>query len=332
MDSEPSSLEIVNVVADKGNNVSSSNGAQNSSEVGAPCLSEIKNMKLKGSSKNDAISVESYCKSMEHRDFALAIMASLFPNSSKRRHKRKIFIDLSREIEEQISNDDVEIIDSFSFKPRKPFRHSNFELGQSSNSQANSFVCEICVELKVNNESFSIKGCAHSYCSDCVQRYVASKLQENVTQIRCPVSGCNGLLDPEHCRCILPLEVFDRWGKALCEAVILDAHKFYCPYKDCSVLLINDAEMKVTLSKCPNCWRDLCAQCNVPWHLGIECREFQNLNKEERENEDIMLMQLAKLNKWMRCPKCRYYVEKSEGCMFMKCRSVCFRLIILVTF
>lgn len=330
MGSEASPVDLVNVAAanNDGGDVSIISAAPKPLGIGSTSLSELNNMRLKGTSKINAISVENYCKSMENRDFALAIMASLFPKSSKRRPKRKSFIDLSREIEEYpdhgVNNNDVQILDSFPFKNRKPFLQqtgiSNFEPGQSSNSQANPFMCEICAELKPSKESFPIKGCTHSYCSDCIHKYVASKLQDNITQIQCPVSGCAGLLEPEHCRSILPPQVFDRWGDALCEAVILSAHKFYCPYKDCSALLINDTGMIITLSECPICRRYFCAQCNVPWHLGIECGEFQSLNKDERENEDIMLMQLAKFNKWMRCPKCRFYVEKSQGCMFMRCR------------
>lgn len=280
-----------------------------------------------GANKEDAISVESYCQSMENRDFALAIMSSIFPKSS-RKPKKRIFIDLSREIE-QTPDDDIQVLDSFPLQNRNSRRRRsgnfNFELGESSNTQSGSvFVCEICVEEKFSSESFSINGCTHSFCSECICKYIGSKLQDNITQIGCPVSGCLGLLEPEDCRLILPREVFDRWGKALCEAVILDSQKFYCPYKDCSAMLINDGGIAIALSNCQYCERYFCAQCNVPWHMGMDCRGFQSLNKDEREAEDIMLMHLAKNNKWIRCPKCRFYVEKSSGCSFIRCRYCLF--------
>lgn len=184
------------------------------------------------------------------------------------------------------------------------------------------FTCDICVEQKPFKESFPVKGCTHYYCSDCVHKYVALKLQFNITQIPCPDSGCNGLLELEHCQSILPPEVFNRWGDALCEALILVSPKFYCPFKDCSEPLIQDADSNgIVESECPSCRRLFCAKCKVPWHSGIKCVEFQKLHKNERESGDIMLMQLAKKNKWTRCPKCKFYVERSEGCLFMKCRS-----------
>uniref|UniRef100_A0A803MFA9 RING-type domain-containing protein n=1 Tax=Chenopodium quinoa TaxID=63459 RepID=A0A803MFA9_CHEQI len=74
------------------------------------------------------------------------------------------------------------------------------------------------------------------------------------------------------------------------------------------------------MSECPSCFRLFCAQCKVGWHADIGCAEYQSLSKDEREKEDIMLRKLAKTKNWQRCPKCKYYVEKSEGCLYMKCR------------
>nr|GMC49909.1 probable E3 ubiquitin-protein ligase RNF217 [Ipomoea batatas]GMD74959.1 probable E3 ubiquitin-protein ligase RNF217 [Ipomoea batatas]GME21746.1 probable E3 ubiquitin-protein ligase RNF217 [Ipomoea batatas] len=68
----------------------------------------------------------------------------------------------------------------------------------------------------------------------------ASKLQQNVPQINCLVSGCTGVVEPHNCRSILPPQVFDRWGDALCEALVLASEKFYHPFKDCSALLIEE--------------------------------------------------------------------------------------------
>lgn len=183
-----------------------------------------------------------------------------------------------------------------------------------------SFVCEICLETKKANESFSIKGCFHTYCVDCTVKYVDSKLQENVTSIGCPAANCGGSLEPEYCRDILPEQAFDKWGKALCESLIPGAQKFYCPFKDCSALLIDDAGEAIREAECPNCHRLFCALCKVAWHAGIECDDFQKLHKDEREREDIILMKLAQDKKWNRCPNCKFYVEKKDGCSYIRCR------------
>ncbi|GFP82137.1 probable E3 ubiquitin-protein ligase rnf217 [Phtheirospermum japonicum] len=185
-----------------------------------------------------------------------------------------------------------------------------------------TFLCEICTDEKPKDEIFGVLGCRHSYCSECMEKYVASKLQDNVIAIGCPVSGCKGFLEPQHCISILPKQVFDRWGDALCETVILATQKFYCPFKDCSALLVDDKNEVIAESECPDCNRLFCAQCKVPWHSGIDCAEFRKLNKDERSSEDIMLMNLAKGKRWVRCPSCRIYIEKTMGCAYMLCRLI----------
>ncbi|XXG81601.1 hypothetical protein AAC387_Pa09g2193 [Persea americana] len=119
---------------------------------------------------------------------------------------------------------------------------------------------------------------------------------------------------------ILPPKLLDGWGNFLCESAILEQTKFYCPFKDCSALLLADDRIAVTESQCPHCSRLFWAHCKVPWHSGIGCEEFQKLKVDDREREDIMVVKLAKKKKWQKCPRCGFIVERIEGCNTMKCR------------
>ncbi|KAL6496443.1 hypothetical protein OROGR_029701 [Orobanche gracilis] len=282
-------LEIVNIPDNDGDDEISVIYATSSSSV------------KKGATQSDAISVE------DHHPFKL-----------------KRVIDLTRN--SYFDDDDVKILRFVPETRKRVFK------GECSNSKSanniklsvpSTFMCEICTDEKPKIDFFRILGCDHSYCTDCMTKYVASKLQENITAIDCPASGCKGFLEPQHCSSILPKQVFDRWGDALCEAVILASQKFYCPFKDCSALLVDDTREKnefIVQSECPDCNRLFCVQCKVPWHSGLTCAEFQKLGKDERSTEDVMLVNLAKGKKWMRCPMCKIYVERSSGCLFMKCR------------
>ncbi|KAL8098790.1 hypothetical protein AgCh_031492 [Apium graveolens] len=185
-------------------------------------------------------------------------------------------------------------------------------IGQTSQSRS---ICNICFDYKGIEELFPNTTCRHIFCKHCISKYVASKIHENVTTINCPDANCrNGRIGPDICREIVPTEVLERWENVLCESLIIGSQKFYCPFKDCSALMMDDGEEKVTSSECPNCRRLFCAQCKVAWHAGIDCTQFMSLNENERENGDIMLMELAKNKKWRRCPKCKFYVEKVTGC------------------
>ncbi|XP_057432324.1 uncharacterized protein LOC130725085 [Lotus japonicus] len=136
-----------------------------------------------------------------------------------------VIIDLS----DGEDDDDVRILNFIPLntpfgKRRKTDHHINnnnrfFERGECSKDAP--FVCGNCRNTKTVRDSFSIRGCSHAYCSECVAMYVGSKLQENVINIRCPVPGCSGLLEAEYCRAILPAEVLDWWKKASREIIIV---------------------------------------------------------------------------------------------------------------
>ncbi|XP_041001417.1 probable E3 ubiquitin-protein ligase RNF217 isoform X2 [Juglans microcarpa x Juglans regia] len=191
------------------------------------------------------------------------------------------------------------------------------EAGESS-----SCFCEICAERKDSEEMFKNHSCVHSFCSDCISKHVATKIQESITVVSCPELGCETVLTIDACRRVLPKEVQERWDSALCETQVLAFQTFYCPFKDCSAMLLNDNEggEVIRQSECPSCHRLFCAQCYVAWHPGVECEEYQRLNEDERGRDDLMVRELARERRWMRCPSCKYYVEKTEGCLHITCR------------
>ncbi|KAJ8447527.1 hypothetical protein Cgig2_031140 [Carnegiea gigantea] len=191
------------------------------------------------------------------------------------------------------------------------------ELWESSDDKL--VFCGICMESKQNPEIFEgLRECKHSFCIDCIVKYIASKMKEKSIPIECPNPNCNRVIEPEYCGSILPKDVFERWESALFEASVLGVQKFYCPFKDCSVLMVDDGGDEVTQSECPYCHRLFCARCRVGWHVGFTCQEFRTLEKDESDKEDILFMKLAKDKQWRRCSKCKFYVEKTEGCLHME--------------
>ncbi|KAK6147948.1 hypothetical protein DH2020_018860 [Rehmannia glutinosa] len=201
------------------------------------------------------------------------------------------------------------------------------EIGESSSSSSSSssdFLCEICAETKENDQIFAVQKCNHKFCTECIAKHIAVKIQktpisENARWFSCPGLDCEGVLEIETCLNIVPKEVLSMWGDAICESMISASQKFYCPYKDCSALLENDGEVIIRESECPFCRRLFCAQCKVPWHSGVGCDEFWKLSESERGREDLMVHELAKLKKWQRCPQCKFFVDKMEGCLHMTC-------------
>ncbi|KAK4414047.1 putative E3 ubiquitin-protein ligase A-A [Sesamum alatum] len=191
-------------------------------------------------------------------------------------------------------------------------------------------LCEICADRKDGDQMFSVPNCSHRFCTECVAKHISITIkkraivqsEEEARSLTCPGVDCKGVLEIEACREMVPVDVLVSWDDAICEAMIAPAQRFYCPYKNCSGLLVNDGGDRggIREAECPFCRRLMCVRCNVPWHSGVDCDEFSRLGEDERGREDVMVHELAKQNKWQRCPKCKFFVEKYQGCLHMTCR------------
>ncbi|KAI3838573.1 hypothetical protein MKW92_014507 [Papaver armeniacum] len=179
--------------------------------------------------------------------------------------------------------------------------------------------CKICLESKAKSETRNTTSkCSHTYCSECITKHIEAKLQQNISTITCLESHCKETLEPYICRDIISRQVLDRWETALCESSLLNSQKIYCAFEDCSQMLLKDEGVIVRSILCPYCNRLFCAHCQAPWHSDLTCDDFQ----EKREKDDMLLINLAKDEKWTRCPSCRFFVERVEGCPHMECRYV----------
>ncbi|KAF7004507.1 hypothetical protein CFC21_019714 [Triticum aestivum] len=193
----------------------------------------------------------------------------------------------------------------------------------SASATATLVFCKICMDAVPESDAHrASRGCAHAFCSACLAGYIGAKIQDRIADVKCPEERCTGVLDPALCQGMLPREVFERWGAALCESMMLGAKRTYCPFKDCSVMMVADDDdgEEVTQSECQVCRRLFCAWCAVPWHAGADCAAYRKLGRGDRGKEDMLLLEMAKGKKWKRCPKCEFFVEKTDGCLHITCR------------
>lgn len=206
---------------------------------------------------------------------------------------------------------------------QKEDKENNIKMvGQSSTS---TIFCGICLDFKAESDMFRGK-CKHPFCIDCISKHVATQIQQNVLKLNCPNPSCGVELKPEYLQSILPKEVIDRWESAKYESSIALTQKVYCPFKNCSGLLVNepDGGKVVTSTECPYCHRLFCAQCKVPWHAEMSCKEFQKSKRNKGEKYlDKKFFELVKGKKWPKCPKCSFFVQRRGGCEHMTCRCGC---------
>ncbi|KAL1534249.1 RBR-type E3 ubiquitin transferase [Salvia divinorum] len=209
------------------------------------------------------------------------------------------------------------------------FFASDFENNPSSSVQEpEPIFCGICLEDKESWLMFANDTCQHSFCYECTASHVVAKIQDKVREIACPAPSCNAVLDSIACRQMIPDEAIVQWDEALCMSLIPESQKLYCPFQDCSALLLNDLGGVIENIRCLECKRWFCGQCRVPWHTDFTCKEFKKLYAKKGEKVDKIVKELAKKKRWQKCPKCKMYVEKSEGCVHITCRcgyEFCYR-------
>ncbi|KAI3919118.1 hypothetical protein MKW98_016671 [Papaver atlanticum] len=171
----------------------------------------------------------------------------------------------------------------------KLFKTSN----HNDATSGSCFTCEICIETVPLSEKFKnmeASGCFHPYCTNCVAKYIEIKvIHDNMSNIKCPNTNCS---------------VFEKWCRVLCEAaVLLDASKggfvygrCFCPNRKCSELILNQL---------------FCFTCMVPWKENHQCRRQTGdiAIDIDMDRNDLLFMEMAKRNGWIRCPNCNVCIE-----------------------
>ncbi|KAL8502155.1 hypothetical protein ACS0TY_021315 [Phlomoides rotata] len=165
------------------------------------------------------------------------------------------------------------IVSSFT-TPRKAVNNSatGIEIGESSKKglmEPPHSLCEICADIKDDDEMFPLEQCIHNYCKECISKHVSIQLEKRRTVITCPGVDCRSVLEIGTCGEIVRADVRRTWDE---------------------VLSNKDKLMR------------------------------ERGEGDERERGDLMLHDLAKEKKWQRCPNCKFYVDKMEGCLHMTCR------------
>ncbi|KAG2439793.1 hypothetical protein HYH02_010428 [Chlamydomonas schloesseri] len=200
-----------------------------------------------------------------------------------------------------------------------------------------------CAGADGGSSSGHLAGCHHYLCSGCLVGYLRSALALCKYPVQCPGRGggggaaCSMQFSGEAVRHALrdhPGEL-QRYDMLEVEGAIDARMCIHCPHKSCSALLMcqdDDDDGSGGGSggggggydqpfECPACHRAFCIRCGIPgWHTGYTCAQYQALPLDQRCAEDAPLLALSAQQHWKQCPRCRFLVERVEGCNHMTCR------------
>ncbi|TVU24795.1 hypothetical protein EJB05_27252, partial [Eragrostis curvula] len=144
--------------------------------------------------------------------------------------------------------------------------------------------CKICLDyVPPSHVHHASHGCAHAFCAPCLSSYISAKTQGGrISDVKCPGDweDCSNVLDPKLCQGIISGEAFEALCVALCMSMVEGAGNFcYCPFNDCSEILVDDRGGNVPESECP----------------------YGQLALGDKGKEDLVVLEMAKGKKWRMC-------------------------------
>ena len=186
-----------------------------------------------------------------------------------------------------------------------------------NNISNNDNICKVCFELMDKKQlKLNSLPCGHICCNQCWMNYLKSKILEaKVEQIECFEYQCNQILSEQFILDHIKKDnkLLEKYKKFKLRAEILnDPNKRQCPEKNCDKYLTKGKNKYV---KCEN-GHKYCFKCLRPWHGEDSC---------EKSLEKDFLNWKKKNKNLKRCPKCKIYIEKNEGCNHMTCSNCKFQ-------
>ena len=171
--------------------------------------------------------------------------------------------------------------------------------------------CGICGDKIEYPDNSKVKiNCGHYFCVDCWQNYLQEKINNaNVAKISCMQHGCSVVLSANFIKTILDNDsaLIQKYEKFLEKQNLLMSNKNikFCPIPDCD----GYAEKKDNKYVKCNFGHDFCFECLKQPHGKKNCEEIIDADFEEWKKHKIV----------KRCPNCKIWTEKNEGCNHMTC-------------
>jgi hypothetical protein len=173
--------------------------------------------------------------------------------------------------------------------------------------------CSVCFEEMEKGEmKFNHLPCGHLCCTQCWLNYLKALISEaKVEEIKCVEHKCTTIISESFIISHIQndTKLVEKYYKFKKRAEIInDPNKKMCPKADCDSFLQKSEQSKYV--KCEN-GHEYCFNCLNPPHGNIECEKYM---EEE-------FMDWKKDKRVKKCPRCKIFTEKNEGCNHMTCTS-----------
>ncbi|CAI2368102.1 unnamed protein product [Moneuplotes crassus] len=179
--------------------------------------------------------------------------------------------------------------------------------------------CPICYD-KIEVKEMALTQCGHMYHAECFEMYIRSKVEVKSFPLKCPMRDCLSKLPESDFKNICDEKLYQKYERFEFEHFCEQNPDLYhfCPTPDCQYVFEWDISKGPYKHQCTICSETFCLKCKEKWHQGFSCEEFKQIKESSPEDLDTVCM--IKKEKFQRCTKCKYWVQKSEGCDHITCR------------
>ncbi|KAK2502926.1 hypothetical protein MC885_012748, partial [Smutsia gigantea] len=151
-------------------------------------------------------------------------------------------------------------------------------------------------------------------CKLCLGEY---PVEQMTTIAQCQCVFCTLI------ECMVAAEIMQRYKKLQFEReVLLDPCRTWCPASTCqAVCQLQEMGLQTPqLVQCKACDLEFCSACRANWHPGQGCPETMPITFLPGEISSAFKLEEddAPIK---RCPKCKVYIERDEGCAQMMCKN-----------
>ena len=201
-----------------------------------------------------------------------------------------------------ISSNNNSRISSQSSQKKKRIRLPIFDYFKNSNPDFNenkkiqNVNCLICEEKLSNNElKKNILNCLHLFCDDCYYNYFKEK-----------INIYNNFIETKLINDIQLLEKYKKLRNR--KQLMLNPNIQLCPFPDCESYGEKGDNKYVS---CFDKGHQFCFNCLKDWHGEKPCEIESDKNFEKWKNS----------YKVKRCPNCKFFIEKNDGCNHIICSN-----------
>lgn len=178
--------------------------------------------------------------------------------------------------------------------------------------------CSICLQKITAKNVIVVRKCNHYYCKGCIIKYILETISNSMKHIKCPDPKCGKIITHNLVKELIDPSIFEMYDIRLMNLCIeMSNDMTYCPKIDCLKICVKeDCSNKVN---CVVCYNQFCFLCkNIYTDKNHICNKNDLLNKISKDIADAYAYNKYTVKPCPN-PKCRYIIEKIDGCNRVTC-------------